>query len=652
MTTTSIKKFLSLGLLIMMPWRIHLVEAGRGARSTTLMSAGAPLLQTIRRRTRRGKHGFSQWNSSKRRRNVIERYHHGASIAADFGYEGGNNKEERNEKRHKNYRHSSSLKLIIKTTWRRVQQFMEHHSETLLLGIRLGLIAWTVLEMIKLVSDIIQEFDTPGDVGALSPSSSTSRNLSDKQLQTLLLWLQEPAMTRLPRTVPSWLVTVAVQLSKSGVPIYGDDAGDTAPSLENILPKLTKSQALFLSNVLYQRPKHQHTPYALDRVGGLGHVKQALRRRFHDRWQQQEQHTLPLSPYHKLLSSTKAAQGGMLLYGPPGCGKSLLIESIVQDAATHGKLPTLMIQPSTLQSKYYGESNQMVRLLFQVIAILGNNCIVVLDEVDGLFRERNQDEHEVSRTIKTEFLQSWQGIASSSRSNNRNNQGVTFIGATNRPFDVDPAVLRRLPQSFFVGLPPLQDRRELLLVWCREHDLPMDPTVLEQIAQATHLYSPSDMFHVLLEAAKVGPLSRGDRHLTMNDVRIAMASVPASKFSPSYVQKLQEFMQGTSAGSSASGQQSEYSQQQQKPHQIGKWETPLGNFYHVGHVATDESATKAFHDMVQQQHQDLQSSPNQQGNNAYHESSSYSSSDSNGLSSDDAEFTSEDFNEDDDEYDL
>ena len=235
----------------------------------------------------------------------------------------------------------------------------------------------------------------------------------------------------------------------------------------------------------------------------------------------------------------------------------------------------------------------MVRLLFQVVELLGE-CIVVLDEVDGLFRERNNDEHEVSRTIKTEFLQLWQGVST-------NNNHVTFLGATNRPFDVDPAVLRRLPQSFFVGLPPLEDRRSLLMIWCHEHELPIHPQTMEEIAQVTHLYSPSDMFNLLLEASKLGPIQRGDMNLTIEDVRAAMTSVPASKFSPSYVQKLHHFMGGP--GNQSQQHQTGNYQPGQEP-QVGKWETPMGNFYHVGHVAADEGTAKAFHDILHPSGQD------------------------------------------------
>jgi SpoVK/Ycf46/Vps4 family AAA+-type ATPase len=297
-----------------------------------------------------------------------------------------------------------------------------------------------------------------------------------------------------------------------------------------------------------------------------------------------------------------------MLYGPPGCGKSLLIQAFCNDC----RRPTFVVAPSTLQSKYYGESNQRVKLLWSLVDLFQNHCVLVLDELDGLFRARNMDqEHEVSREVKTEFLQLWDGVMALKNNNNNNNNNnnsnnnhhqLVVIGATNRPFDVDPAVARRLPQSFFIGLPPLEDRRALLQMWCRQFEIPMAFDLLEQLAQATHLYTPSDLKQVLKQACQGGPLARGDLQLHLADFHLAMQQVPATKLHSSYVSKMQQYMGvmvhnhpnypppphggGGGADAAADGGNGY--------HQIGKWETHMGNFYHVGHVPVDDATLDAL----------------------------------------------------------
>ena len=106
-------------------------------------------------------------------------------------------------------------------------------------------------------------------------------------------------------------------------------------------------------------------------------------------------------------------------------------------------------------------------------------CIIFIDEIEGIFRERGSsstggDEHDVSRELKTEFMQLCDGIQSARDEINSDNQ-ILIVGATNRPFDVDSAFLRRMPRSFFVGLPNQLSRISILQSMLR--NIPKDDNV-------------------------------------------------------------------------------------------------------------------------------------------------------------------------------
>lgn len=114
--------------------------------------------------------------------------------------------------------------------------------------------------------------------------------------------------------------------------------------------------------------------------------------------------------------------------------------------------------------------------------------------LDSFLRSRRTDDHECTSTMKTQFMTLWDGLGTSQKENR-----ILIIGATNRPEDVDPAILRRMPQMFYIGLPNENQRRKILDVILKEETLANDVD-LNEIAEKTEGYSGSDL-HELCRCA-------------------------------------------------------------------------------------------------------------------------------------------------------
>ncbi|KAI0928566.1 hypothetical protein AcW1_005770 [Taiwanofungus camphoratus] len=141
---------------------------------------------------------------------------------------------------------------------------------------------------------------------------------------------------------------------------------------------------------------------------------------------------------------------GCLLFGPPGTGKTLVVRALAKEAGCR----MLAISPSDVMDMYVGEGEKLVRSVFSLARRL-SPCVVFIDEIDALFGARVSRETGggiAHRGVITEFMQEMDGLKSSKEDN------VIVIGATNRPFDLDDAVLRRLPRRLLVDLPGEKER--------------------------------------------------------------------------------------------------------------------------------------------------------------------------------------------------
>ncbi|RDY10350.1 Msp1, partial [Mucuna pruriens] len=181
---------------------------------------------------------------------------------------------------------------------------------------------------------------------------------------------------------------------------------------------------------------------------------------------------------------------GILLFGPPGTGKTLLAKALATEAGAN----FISITGSTLTSKWFGDAEKLTKALFSFASKLAP-VIIFVDEVDSLLGARGGAfEHEATRRMRNEFMAAWDGLRS------KENQRILVLGATNRPFDLDDAVIRRLPRRIYVDLPDAENRMKILRIFLAQENLDSD-FQFDKLANLTDGYSGSDLKNLCIAAA-------------------------------------------------------------------------------------------------------------------------------------------------------
>jgi len=187
----------------------------------------------------------------------------------------------------------------------------------------------------------------------------------------------------------------------------------------------------------------------------------------------------------QLLSPPK----GVLLFGPPGCGKTMIAKAMAKAAGAR----FINLQVSSLVDKWYGESQKRAEAVFS-LAMKLQPTIIFIDEIDSFLRARASSDHEATAMIKTQFMSFWDGLLTDKDCQ------ILIIGATNRPHDVDAAILRRMPCMFRIDLPKLVSRLNILQLLL-EHEQVSSDLDLGEIAGMTEGFSGSDLRELCRNAA-------------------------------------------------------------------------------------------------------------------------------------------------------
>jgi len=318
------------------------------------------------------------------------------------------------------------------------------------------------------------------DVGFDLKSSISSKQFSTKKAQTIKSSSIESALALVCRVSPH---------SESIGPTegFGVLAASTKPhpTREDLYQMAAdKHERALCNNIIF--PENIGVTY--DQIGGLDDVKELLRQSI----------TYPLK-YPSLYSEGIARESckGVLLFGPPGTGKTMLAKAV----ATEGGATFLSVDASSVENKWLGESEKNAKAVFTLARRLAP-CVIFLDEVDSLLSSRegtgDDSAHGTLTSVKTTMMSEWDGL-NSGTNGAEGAPRVVVIGSTNRPFDLDEAVLRRFPRRILVDLPDLETRKEILEVTLAENRV--DSSVnLTSIAERLDGYTGSDIKEVCREA--------------------------------------------------------------------------------------------------------------------------------------------------------
>ncbi|KAI6077728.1 Vacuolar protein sorting-associated protein 4A [Aix galericulata] len=270
-----------------------------------------------------------------------------------------------------------------------------------------------------------------------------------------------------PRIAPAAALPAArPPLTSSPLPRSDSDS-------EGENPEKKKLQEQLMGAIMMEKPNVRWSD-----VAGLEGAKEALK----------EAVILPIKFPH-LFTGKRTPWRGILLFGPPGTGKSYLAKAVATEA---NNSTFFSVSSSDLMSKWLGESEKLVKNLFE-LARQHKPSIIFIDEVDSLCGSRNENESEAARRIKTEFLVQMQGVGNSS-------DGILVLGATNIPWVLDSAIRRRFEKRIYIPLPEEAARAQMFKLHLGNTPHSLTDANIHELARKTEGYSGADISIIVRDA--------------------------------------------------------------------------------------------------------------------------------------------------------
>uniref|UniRef100_A0A669B7I9 vesicle-fusing ATPase n=1 Tax=Oreochromis niloticus TaxID=8128 RepID=A0A669B7I9_ORENI len=250
-----------------------------------------------------------------------------------------------------------------------------------------------------------------------------------------------------------------------------DDKGNESDEGDD--PEKKKFQNQLSGAIVMEKPNVKWND-----VAGLEGAKEALK----------EAVILPIKFPH-LFTGKRTPWRGILLFGPPGTGKSYLAKAVATEA---NNSTFFSISSSDLVSKWLGESEKLVKNLFS-LAREHKPSIIFIDEIDSLCGSRSENESEAARRIKTEFLVQMQGVGN-------DNEGILVLGATNIPWTLDSAIRRRFEKRIYIPLPEEHARAFMFKLHLGSTPNSLNETDFNTLGKKTDGYSGADISIIVRDA--------------------------------------------------------------------------------------------------------------------------------------------------------
>ena len=299
--------------------------------------------------------------------------------------------------------------------------------------------------------------------------------------------------------VPSLSDTELVMLSRMAKGFTGADctlsikeAVRTAISRHRLKNDSTSSMELTIADI--QKAIRMTKPSAIKAVtveiprvpwssiGGMEGVKRSLR----------EAIELPLTHSHLFTALRIPPPRGVLLYGPPGCSKTLMARAL----ATEGNMNFLAVKGPELLSKWLGESERALAALFRQ-ARLASPCVIFFDEIDAIASKRGSGESSGGERMLSQLLTELDGVISTSSSKGAKQPRVVVVGATNRPDLLDSALTRpgRIDRMIYVGVPDGETRKDIFHLQLKDKACVLDLDVSKAAEHCSKIHILITFYH-------------------------------------------------------------------------------------------------------------------------------------------------------------